>query len=89
MARKSTPTEQAARMLDLVPFISSHQGISTTELAAEFGIPVDELLGDLNSLWMCGDNRFDLIDLCACILQVDLAIFHLYLMRDGIVHGLF
>jgi len=63
MARKSTPTEQAARMLDLVPFISSHQGISTTELAAEFGISVDELLGDLNSLWMCGDNRFDLIDL--------------------------
>ena len=52
MARKSTPTEQAARMLDLVPFISSHQGISTTELAAEFGISVDELLGDLNSLWM-------------------------------------
>ncbi|MEY3737138.1 MAG: hypothetical protein RLZZ251_854 [Actinomycetota bacterium] len=63
MTRKSTPTEQAARMLDLVPYISSHQGISTAELAAEFGISVAELLTDLNSLWMCGDNRFDLIDL--------------------------
>jgi proteasome accessory factor C len=63
MVKKSTPIERAARMLDLVPFISSHQGISTTELAAEFGISIDELLGDLNSLWMCGDNRFDLIDL--------------------------
>lgn len=50
-------------MLDLVPFISSHQGIPTPELAAEFGISVEELLSDLNSLWMCGDNRFDLIDI--------------------------
>lgn len=63
MPKKTTPTEKAARMLDLVPFISSHQGIPTPELAAEFGISVDELLSDLNSLWMCGDNRFDLIDI--------------------------
>ena len=63
MAKKSTPTEKAARMLDLVPFISSHQGIPTPELAAEFGISVEELLSDLNSLWMCGDNRFDLMDI--------------------------
>jgi predicted DNA-binding transcriptional regulator YafY len=63
MAKKTTPTEKAARMLDLVPFISSHQGIPTPELAAEFGISVEELLSDLNSLWMCGDNRFDLIDI--------------------------
>ena len=63
MVKKSTPLEKAARMLDLVPFISSHQGISTSELAHEFGISQEELLSDLNSLWMCGDNRFDLIDL--------------------------
>ena len=63
MAKKRTPIEKAARMLDLVPYISSHQGVSTDELAAEFGISVEELLNDLNSLWMCGDNRFDLIDL--------------------------
>jgi proteasome accessory factor C len=50
-------------MLDLVPYISSHQGISTAELAAEFGISIPELLSDLNALWMCGDSRFDLIDL--------------------------
>lgn len=63
MAKKSTPLEKAARMLDLVPFISSHQGISTSELASQFGISEEELLSDLNSLWMCGDSRFDLIDL--------------------------
>ena len=63
MAKKSTPTEKAARMLDLVPFISTHQGISTAELASEFAISIPELLSDLNALWMCGDSRFDLIDL--------------------------
>ena len=50
-------------MLDLVPYISSHQGVSTGERAEQFGISVAELLSDLNSLWMCGDDRFDLIDL--------------------------
>lgn len=63
MAKKSTPIEKAARMLDLVPYIMSHQGIATSDLASEFGISEEELLSDLNSLWMCGDNRFDLIDL--------------------------
>ena len=63
MSKKSTPTEKAARMLDLVPFISAHQGISTSELAAQFSISIPELLSDLNALWMCGDSRFDLIDL--------------------------
>lgn len=63
MVKRSTPLEKAARMLDLVPFITSHQGISTSDLAIEFGISEEELLSDLNSLWMCGDNRFDLIDL--------------------------
>ena len=63
MAKKTTPIEKAARMLDLVPYITSHQGIGTPELASEFGISEEELLSDLNSLWMCGDNRFDLIDL--------------------------
>lgn len=63
MGKKSTPLEKAARMLDLVPYISSHQGISLSELAQQFAVSEDELLSDLNSLWMCGDNRFDLMDL--------------------------
>lgn len=63
MVKKSTPAEKAARMLDLVPYISSHQGISISELSADFGISETELLSDLNALWMCGDNRFDLIEL--------------------------
>jgi predicted DNA-binding transcriptional regulator YafY len=63
MVKKSNPAHKAARMLDLVPFISTHQGISLKELAAEFGVSESELTSDLNALWMCGDSRFDLIDL--------------------------
>jgi proteasome accessory factor C len=32
-------------------------------LAAEFSIEIEELLADLNALWMCGETRFDLIEL--------------------------
>lgn len=63
MARRANPVEKAARLLDLVPFIYSHQGISVTDLAAEFSIETEELLADLNALWMCGESRFDLIEL--------------------------
>ena len=63
MVRRSNPVEKAARMLDLVPYIISHQGIAISELAQEFGVSEEELLTDLNALWMCGDSQFDLIDL--------------------------
>ena len=63
MNRKANPVEKAARLLDLVPFIYTHQGISVSDLATEFSIKSEELLADLNSLWMCGETRFDLIEL--------------------------
>ena len=61
-----TPVERAARLLDLVPFISTHQGISLTDLAQEFSLTESELLSDLNTLWMCGLPGYtplELIDL--------------------------
>jgi proteasome accessory factor C len=63
MAKRVTPIEKAARLLDLVPYIYSHQGISVEALAKEFSITTQELLSDLNVLWMCGESRFDLIEL--------------------------
>jgi proteasome accessory factor C len=63
MTRRANPVEKAARLLDLVPFIYTHQGISVKDLAAEFSIETEELLADLNALWMCGETRFDLIEL--------------------------
>ena len=63
---QSTPVEKAARLLDLVPFISTHQGISLSELAEEFNLSESELMSDLNTLWMCGLPGYtplELIDL--------------------------
>lgn len=67
MAKSTTsPIDKAARLLDLVPYISTHQGIALTDLASDFGIKEDELLDDLNTLWMCGLPGYtplELIDL--------------------------
>lgn len=64
--KQSTPLEKAARLLDLVPYISTHQGVAISELAAEFEVSENELLSDLNTLWMCGLPGYtplELIDL--------------------------
>ena len=66
MSKKSSPVEKAARLLDLVPYISTHQGIALADLAAQFAISKEELLSDLNTLWMCGLPGYtplELIDL--------------------------
>jgi proteasome accessory factor C len=67
MAKQATsPIAKTARLLDLVPFITTHQGISIKDLAKEFAITSEELLDDLNTLWMCGLPGYtplELIDL--------------------------
>lgn len=67
MAKQTTsPIAKTARLLDLVPFITTHQGISIKDLANEFAITTEELLDDLNTLWMCGLPGYtplELIDL--------------------------
>jgi proteasome accessory factor C len=62
----TTPLEQTARLLDLVPFLLSHQGISLTDLAKHFKVETEVMLDDLNTLWMCGLPGYtplELIDL--------------------------
>lgn len=55
MAKKfSAPLERTARLLDLVPYITSHQGIALKELAAIFGVTQAQMTDDLTTLWMCG-----------------------------------
>lgn len=67
MAKKtSTPIEQTSRLLDLVPFLLTHQGIPVDELAKNFGVTKEIILDDLNTLWMCGLPGYtplELIDL--------------------------
>ena len=61
-----TPLEQTARLLDLVPFLLSHQGISLIDLAKHFKVDSDVMIDDLNTLWMCGLPGYtplELIDL--------------------------
>ena len=55
MAKKiSAPLERTARLLDLVPYINSHQGISLKELAQVFNVTPAQMTDDLTTLWMCG-----------------------------------
>ena len=54
-ARKATnPLEHTARLLDLVPYINTHQGISLVDLAEVFEVSTDQMASDLTTLWMCG-----------------------------------
>jgi proteasome accessory factor C len=57
---------RALRLLDLVPFIVRNPGISIKELAVRFEVSRDELIKDLNLLFMCGLPGYtplELIDL--------------------------
>lgn len=50
----ASPLERTSRMLDLVPYINTHQGISLVELAKVFEVSTDQMINDLTTLWMCG-----------------------------------
>jgi proteasome accessory factor C len=55
-----------ARLLTLVPFLQTHQGIAIGEAAKTMGISENDLIADLNLLWMCGlpgYSHLELIDL--------------------------
>lgn len=59
--------ERAIRLLDLVPFILDHQGISINQLAKEFNVSKEEIIKDLNLLFVCGLPGYtplELIDIC-------------------------
>jgi proteasome accessory factor C len=58
--------ERTARLLNLVPYLVAHQGISLDDLSKEFAVSGSQLLEDLNTLWMCGLPGYtplELIDL--------------------------
>ena len=54
MAKQTAPIQEVARLLDLVPYISTHSHISVKELAEEFGITEKAMANELMSLSMCG-----------------------------------
>jgi proteasome accessory factor C len=48
----SAPLARTARLLDLVPFINTHQGIALKELAKHFEVTPAQMNADLMTLWM-------------------------------------
>lgn len=66
MAKRETGLARTARLLDLVPYLTTHQGVAISELARTFNTSVKEITDDLNTLWMCGLPGYtplELIDL--------------------------
>lgn len=49
-----TAAVRALRLLDLVPFIVRNQGISISKLAEAFHVSREEIIKDLNLLFLCG-----------------------------------
>lgn len=49
-----TPLSRTARLLDLVPYVTSHQGIEISALAKNFNVTENQMISDLTTLWMCG-----------------------------------
>lgn len=50
----SAPLARTARLLDLVPYLNTHQGIALKDLAQEFDVSTAQMTSDLTTLWMCG-----------------------------------
>ena len=50
----SAPLIRTARLLDLVPYLNTHQGIALKELAKHFDVSPAQMSADLTTLWMCG-----------------------------------
>lgn len=50
----SAPLLRTARLLDLVPFLNTHQGIALKDLAQHFEVSQAQMSADLTTLWMCG-----------------------------------
>ena len=58
-------TERLKRLVVLVPWIMAHDGCTVSQVCERFGISRDELLADLDILFLCGLPPFgpgDLID---------------------------
>lgn len=60
---KNPALDRTARLLDLVPYLATHQGVSIEEIAREFSISTSEVTEDLTTLWMCGLPGYTALEL--------------------------
>lgn len=47
-------TERLVRLLNLIPYLQSHQGVEVEEVVDEFGISEKQLTDDVNLVFLCG-----------------------------------
>ena len=60
-----TATQRLGRLLDMVPWLLQHRGVSIAEAAHEFGVDEDQVVEDLELLFVCGTPGYghaELID---------------------------
>ena len=63
---KKFSQNQVERLLDLVPYLTSNQGVALEQIATDFQTDKSTIIDDLNTLWMCGLTGYtplELIDL--------------------------
>ena len=46
--------DQVPRMLALVPYLRSREGVPVEQVAKDFGVTTSQIVQDLNVLWFCG-----------------------------------
>ena len=63
MVKRETGLARTARLLDLVPYLTTHQGVEISELAKTFRTTVKEITDDLYTLWMCGLPGYTALEL--------------------------
>lgn len=60
-----TATQRLGRLLDMVPWLLHHRGVSVVDAAREFGVTEQQLVDDLELLFVCGTPGYghaELID---------------------------
>lgn len=66
--------ERALRLLDLVPFVVNNQGINISELATRFSVTREEIVKDLNLLFLCGLPGYTPLELIDLSLEDDVVV---------------
>jgi proteasome accessory factor C len=56
--RRVPAPDRLGRLLAIVPWVASHDGPRVSEVCARFGVAEDELLADLDLLFLCGVYPF-------------------------------
>lgn len=60
-----TATQRLSRLLDMVPWLLRHRGVAISEAATEFGVSEQQVVDDLELLFLCGTPGYgpaELID---------------------------